>query len=98
MADIIHAAFKSMKTVSLEGGFVWERRRANEAKSVVHLPDLKPDYSSPVWRKSGKCSSRSNLRDFSVIFHKLDRMPMGLMSLIDLTTVLLTLLKRAILH
>ena len=87
-----------MNTVSREDGLVWVRRRARVAKSRVHRPGLNPLYSGPVLMKRGNWVSRIDLIAFSVIFHRLERTPIGRMSLAVRTTVLLILLRRAILH
>ena len=87
-----------MKRVRRVGGLVLVLIRAKEAKSSVHRPGLNPDYSSPVLRNRGYRLSNIDLMAFSAIFHRFERMPMGLISLTLEMTVLFILLRRAILH
>jgi hypothetical protein len=87
-----------MNSDSLVFGFVCVLIRARVEKSKEHLPDLKPDYSGPVFKNSGYLSLRMDLMAFSVIFHKLDNIPIGRMSFMVLITFEFILLRCAILH
>ena len=87
-----------MKRVRRVEGLVVVLIRARVANSSVHRPGSKPDYSSPVLRNKGYLLYSIDLIAFSVIFHRFERMPIGLISLTLDMTVLFILLRRAILH